>query len=152
MLMFKEDKGNGTILAHPYDYFPATSNVTECKQQQRQPKRINNSLFKSERVQHLSSSKFNYIFLLHITPSKIVPSQASHPQICLLKRPRNNDQSSSNERPTPNTQVTALQMPFSTKRNRISLEKWLTLLRQEMSKMNLAYLIITDRKETMEDN
>lgn len=111
-----------------------------------------NSLFKSQRVQHLSSSKFNYIFLLHITSSKILPSQAPHSQICLLKRPRNNDQSSSNEHPTPNTQVIALQMPFSIKRNHISLEKWLILLRQDMSKMNLAYLIITDSKEAMEDN
>lgn len=133
-----------------HDSFPATSNVTECKQQQCQPKRINNSLFKSERVQHLSSSKFNYVFLLHITPSP--PLQAPRPQICLLKRPRNNDQSSSNEHPTPNTQVMALQMPFSTKRNHSSLEKWLILLRQDMSKMNLAYLIVTDSKEAMEDD
>lgn len=134
---------------HSHDYFSAISNVTECKQQQCQRKCIKNSIFNSETESNIQLVSFYIAYTAYpqkFSPPLLLPFPSSfslspslshshthtytHLQICLLKRTRNNDQSSSNEHPIPKTQM-AFQMPFSTKRNHVSLEKWMILPRQE---------------------
>lgn len=149
---------------HNHDYTSAISNITKCKQQQCQRKCINDSTFNSEFESNIRLVSF-YI----ANPPKLSPPlpislpslthtrihicihvrththTCTHTQICLLKRIRNNDQSSSNEYPISKTQIYGSSNAIFHPRNDVSLEKQLILPRQE-------HLIVPCSKEAMRDN